>query len=150
MSGPGPRLWDEVAEGEALPGFSLPLTMTRMVLQVSGTQDVYPVHHDLAFAREAGHEAIFLNTAFIRGCLCRVVTDWMGPAGFLKGLSFQMRQPSFLGETIDARGRVTRKRAEGLVDLDVWLEDARHGITTSGTARVVLPRGAAAGTDAPA
>ena len=62
------RCWDDVREGEELPGFSLELTATRMVLQVSGNEDVYPVHHDQAFARSAGHADIFVNTAFIRGC----------------------------------------------------------------------------------
>jgi 3-oxo-4,17-pregnadiene-20-carboxyl-CoA hydratase beta subunit len=140
MSVPPPRQWNDVAEGEELKGFDLELTMTRMVLQVSGTQDVYPVHHDPAFAEEAGHEAIFANTAFIRGCLCRLLTDWMGPDGFLKTLRFQMRRPNFLGETVQMRGRVTRKHAEGLVELDVWLENTRHGVTASGSAGVILPR----------
>ena len=47
------RCWEDVAEGDPLDGFSLALTMTRMVQQVSGTQDFYPVHHDSAFARDS-------------------------------------------------------------------------------------------------
>ena len=134
---PGPR-WQDVREGEELKGFSLDLTPTRMVAQVSGTQDFYPVHHDSAFARAAGHRDIFVNTAFIRGCLCRVVTDWMGADGFLKSLGFQMRRPNFVGETIAARGRVKKKGADGRVDLELWIENAGE-VTVPGTASVVLP-----------
>jgi 3-oxo-4,17-pregnadiene-20-carboxyl-CoA hydratase beta subunit len=132
------RCWEDVREGEELPGFSLELTATRMVLQVSGTQDVYPVHHDQAFARSAGHADIFVNTAFIRGCLCRVLTDWMGAGGFLRSLRFQMRKPNLMGETIAVRGRVKKKRPEGLVDLEVWIEGA-GGVTVPATACVALP-----------
>jgi acyl dehydratase len=132
------RCWEDVREGEELPGFSLELTATRMVLQVSGTQDVYPVHHDQAFARSAGHADIFVNTAFIRGCLCRVLTDWMGAGGFLRSLRFQMRKPNLMGETIAVRGRVKKKRPEGLVDLEVWIEKA-GGVTVPATACVALP-----------
>ena len=132
------RCWEDVREGEELPGFSLELTVTRMVLQVSGTQDVYPVHHDQAFARSAGHADIFVNTAFIRGCLCRVLTDWMGAGGFLRSLRFQMRKPNLMGETIAVRGRVKKKRPEGLVDLEVWIEGA-DGVTVPATASVTLP-----------
>jgi acyl dehydratase len=132
------RCWEDVREGEDLAGFSLELTVTRMVLQVSGTQDVYPVHHDQAFARSAGHADIFVNTAFIRGCLCRVLTDWMGAGGFLRSLRFQMRKPNLLGETIAVRGRVKKKRPEGLVDLEVWIEGA-DGVTVPATASVALP-----------
>ena len=111
--------WEHVREGEELKGFSLELTMTRMVAQVSGTQDFYPIHHDRDFARQAGHTDIFVNTAFIRGCLCRVVTDWIGADGFLSTLGFQMRRPNFVGETITVRGRVKKRAAGGRVELDL-------------------------------
>ncbi|HUO63067.1 MAG TPA: hypothetical protein VMT97_05160 [Terriglobales bacterium] len=133
----GPR-WEHVREGDELKGFMLELTMTRMVAQVSGTQDFYPVHHDQEFARQAGHPDIFVNTAFIRGCLCRVVTDWMGADGFLSALGFQMRRPNFVGEIITARGRVRKKAADGRVDLEVWIENAGQ-VTVPGTATVILP-----------
>jgi acyl dehydratase len=134
------RYWEDVQEGEELKGFSIELTMTRMVLQVSGTQDFYPIHHDPAFARAAGHQDIFINTAFIRGCLCRVLTDWIGREGFITALGFQMRRPNFVGDVISARGRVKKKGPEGRVELEVWIENARDGITVPGTATVVLPR----------
>ncbi len=134
-----PRYWDDVREGEDLPGFSLELTATRMVLQVSGTQDVYPVHHDPAFARSAGHADIFINTAFIRGCLCRLLTDWIGPDGSLKSLGLQMRKPNLAGETIAVRWRVKKKRAEGRVDLEAWIETSGSGRTVASTASVILP-----------
>lgn len=133
----GPR-WEHVREGDELEGFTLELTMTRMVAQVSGTQDFYPVHHDREFARQAGHPDIFVNTAFIRGCLCRVVTDWMGADGFLSALGFQMRRPNFVGETITARGRVRKKAVGGRVDLELWIENAGR-VTVPGSATVILP-----------
>jgi acyl dehydratase len=140
MSEAGQVHWEDVEVGDAIKGFSLALTMTRMVLQVSGSQDYYPIHHDREFARAAGHEDIFLNTGFIRGALCRVLTDWIGRGGFVKRLGFQMRRPNFLGETIQVKGRVTDKAAEGLVDVEVWIENDRGGITVPGTASVILPR----------
>jgi acyl dehydratase len=136
------RCWEDVGEGDRLDGFTLPLTMTRMVLQVSGTQDLYPVHHDERFAREGGHADIFVNTGFIRAALCRLATDWAGDAGFLKRLSFQMRRPHLRGDTIAVRGRVSRKWRDGVsgaVELDVWIENPRDGVATPGRATVYLP-----------
>jgi acyl dehydratase len=137
------RYWDDVREGEALAGFSMDVTMTRMVLQVSGTQDFYPIHHDRDFAREGGHADIFLNTGFLRAVLCRLVADWAGDDGFVKRIAFQMRRPHLLGDTISVKGRVTGRRQEdghGAVDLDVWVENPRDGAATPGTATVYLPR----------
>lgn len=129
--------------GDVLEGFSLPLTPTRMALQVSGSQDFYPVHHDRDFARESGHADIFINTGFIRALLCRLVTEWMGEGGFLRRLGFTMRRPHLLGDTISVKGRVTARRAEAghdAVNLEVWIENPRDGIATPGTATVHLPR----------
>ena len=129
--------WDSVREGEELEGFSLELSATRMAAQVSGTQDFYPIHHDRDFARQAGHRDIFVNTAFIRGCLCRVVTDWMAADGFLAALGFQMRRPNFVGEVITVGGRVKRKGPGGRADFELWIENAGE-VTVPGTASVLL------------
>jgi acyl dehydratase len=140
---PPPRAAPAPAAGEALPGFSLPLTPTRMVLQVSGSQDFYPVHHDRDFARAGGHVDIFVNTGFLRAALCRVVTDWLGEGGMLRRLAFQMRRPHLLGDTITAGGRIAARRREDgreLADLEVWIENQREGVATPGRATVELPR----------
>jgi len=126
--GDAQRCWEDVAVGDVLDGFSLPLTMTRMALRVSGTQDFY------------------INTGFIRAALCRLVTDWAGDAGFVRRLGFQMRRPHLLGDTIGVKGRVTRKWRDGAdaaVELDVWIENPRAGVATPGSATVVLPSRAA-------
>ena len=136
------RCWEEVKEGETLPGFSLELTMTRMVQQVSGTQDFYPIHHDRDFARSGGHPDIFVNTAFTRAALCRLLTDWAGPAGFVKRLGFQMRRYHLFGDTMGVCGKVVKKYRQdrvGAVDLEIWAENAREGSATPGTATVHLP-----------
>lgn len=137
------RYWEDVEVGEEIEGFTLDITLRRAFLQVSGSQDWYPAHFDPAFARRAGHEDTFMNTGFLQAALVRLVTDWMGDNGFLKRLRFEMRRQQRPGDTMACRGRVTRKFTEegvGGVDLDVWLENQREGITTPGWAVVMLPR----------
>ncbi len=136
------RFWEDMAVGDEIEGFSLDITPRRGYLQVSGSQDWYPVHFDQAFARKAGHPDVFMNTGFLQAALVRVITDWMGDEGFLKRLRFEMRRQQRPGDTMVCRGRVTGKREEAserVVDLDVWLENEREGVTTPGTATVVLP-----------
>jgi acyl dehydratase len=143
----GQPYWEDVAVGQEIEGFSLDITQRRAYLQVSGSQDWYPVHFDQGFARKAGHADTFMNTGFLQAALVRVVTDWMGDDGFLKRLRFEMRRQQRPGDAMVCKGRVTAVRdesGEGLVDLDVWLENEREGVTTPGTATVALPRRAAA------
>jgi acyl dehydratase len=135
--------WEDVEVGAELEGFELEITPRRTFLQVSGSQDWYPVHFDATFAHKAGHEDVFMNTGFTQAALVRVVTDWMGDAGFLRKLSFEMRRQQRPGDTMVCKGRVTQRYeedGEGLVALEVWAENAREGVTTPGTALVVLPR----------
>ena len=138
--------WDDVAVGDDLPGFSLDITTRRLFLQVSGSQDWYPLHFDPAFARKAGHDALFMNTGFLQASLVRVITDWMGDEGFLRKVRFEMRRQQRPGDTMVCRGKVVAKEqrdGQGCVDLEVWAENKREGVTTPGTATVVLPCSAA-------
>ena len=137
------RTWEAVGDGEELEGFVLELTDTKMVEQVSGSQDFYPVHHDTAFAREAGHEEIFYNTGFTQAALTRLLTDWIGADGSVRKMSFQMRKMNIPNDKVHARGVVTGKSegdgGMGEVTLDIWLENDRVGITTPAEATVLLP-----------
>ena len=135
--------WEQVEVGQEMPGFELEITPRRVFLQVSGSQDWYPVHFDPAFANKSGHEELFMNTGFLQAALVRVITDWMGDDGFLRKLRFEMRRQQRPGDTMVCRAKVTAKHerdGEGWVELDVWAENEREGVTTPGQAVVILPR----------
>jgi acyl dehydratase len=136
------RYWEDVEAGEKLEGFSLDITPRRLYLQVSGSQDWYPVHFDPGFARKGGHADVFMNTGFLQAALVRLITEWMGDDGFLKKLRFEMRRQQRPGDTMVCKGKVVsryERAADGCVDLEVWLENEREGVTTPGTATVILP-----------
>ena len=134
--------WEDVEPDQDLPGFSLEINAKRAFLQISGSQDWYPVHHDPAFARKSGHEDIFMNTGFTQAALVRLISDWMGDDGFLRKLYFEMRRQQRPGDTMVCKGKVAGKRrqdGEGWVELEVWAENEREGVTTPGKAQVILP-----------
>ena len=138
------RYWEDVQDGDQIVGFVLDLDWTKMVEQVSGSQDFYPVHHDPGFAQEAGHEDIFYNTGFTQAALTRLLTDWIGTDGWVREMSFQMRKMNVPGDQVKAKGVVTSTSAGdgdmGEVSIDLWLENGRVGITTPAEAVVLLPR----------
>ena len=134
--------WEDTKVDDEIQGFQLDINPRRAFLQISGSQDWYPAHFDPAFARKAGHEDIFMNTGFLQAALVRVITDWMGDAGFLRKLYFEMRRQQRPGDTMVCKGRIRdryRKDGEGWVELDVWAENEREGVTTPGKAWVTLP-----------
>ena len=134
--------FEDVAAGDELPPVELVINAKRLHLQTSGSQDWYPVHFDAAFARKSGHEDVFVNTGFLQAALVRLITDWMGDAGFLRRLKFEMRRQHRFGDVMVCRGRVVSKEerdGQARVDLDVWAENEREGIATPGEATVILP-----------
>ena len=144
------RYWEDVEVGEEIEGFSLDITVRRVFLQVSGSQDWYPVHFDAGFARKGGHADVFMNTGFLQAALVRVITEWMGDGGFLRRLRMEMRRQQRVGDRMVCKGRVTGKHegdGEALVELEVWAENEREGVTTPGTATVALPRRGATAAD---
>jgi len=102
--------WEDVKVGEEIPtSFSLKLDMTRFVLQVSGSQDYYPVHHDRDFAKAQGVPDVFMNTGFLTAATGRLLTDWIGTEGWLCKYKIEMRRMNLLGETMTVKGKVTDK-----------------------------------------
>lgn len=138
----GDRLyWEDVAEGTEIPPISLELTMKRLIMAVCGTRDFYPVHHDRDFARDSGHKDIFVNQMFLQGFLGRCLTDWTGPEGKLRKLSIVMIAPNYLGDTITARGRVTRKYVENdehKADCELVVTKQDGTVTVNSQATVAL------------
>ena len=114
-----------------------------MAQQVSGSQDFYPVHHDPPFAQAGGHRDIFYNTGFTRASLGRLLTDWIGDDGWLKKLRFEMRRMNMNGDTMSVKGKVVEKRdvadGDNEVDVELWVENDREGVTTPAFATVTLP-----------
>jgi len=137
------RYWDDVAEGDELPGFDLYLSETKIAEQVSGSQDFYPVHHDREFARAGGHSDIFVNTGFTRAALSRLLTDYVGTEGWVWRLSYEMRRMNRPGDTMQLRGRVAKtyvvEDGAHCADIELWVQNEREGVTTPATATVMLP-----------
>lgn len=88
------RYFEDVNVGDELPGFEVALDAQRMVKQVSGSQDFYPVHHDTAFAQAGGHRDIFYNTGFTRANLGRLLTDFVGDDGWVRKMRFEIDRKS--------------------------------------------------------
>jgi len=135
--------WEDVEVGQEIPtSYSLKLDATRIVLQVSGTQDYYQVHHDRDFAQAQGVPDIFVNTGFLTATLGRLLTDWMGPEGWLRKFRLEMRKMNLLGDTLTMKGEVTDKYVQNgdhRVEADVWCETDREGVTTPCKATLILP-----------
>jgi acyl dehydratase len=133
--------FDDIAPGEQVPVFDLPLTVQRLVMEASVNRDFAPIHSDKELARAAGAPTMFANVMLLQAVVEGALRTWMGDAGRLRRLTLSMQGFNLAGSVLEAGGVVTRTSPDGddgTVDLDVWIEAA--GVrTVVGTAAVSLP-----------
>jgi acyl dehydratase len=127
-----------VMPGERLPTMEVPITARMIVFGAAASRDWQPQHHDHRWAVErAGTRDIFLNTPTLAGWLERYLTDWTGPYGRLGRLTFKMRKPMCVGDTLVFDGMVDSIET-GWVNLALQLT-VEGEVATEGTARVAMP-----------
>lgn len=72
----------------------------------------------------------------------RLVTDWMGPRGWLKRIDTSFRRPAMHGDHLRILGLVTdvdTSGPEAVAKIDVYLENERGERPIQGVATVILP-----------
>ena len=136
--------FEDIEEGAELPPRSKgPLTVTDLVVFAGASNDFAPIHHDQEYAKSVGGlPDIILHGQCKIAFMAQVVTDWIGLGGWIRKLGAQYRGMDVVGDTVVSRGRVQRKYTqddEYLVDLELWNENGRAGITAKGSATVALP-----------
>ena len=134
--------WDAVRDNDQISSVVFPLSLRNLMIDVAGTRDLYPIHHDREFAKRNGARDVFVNTMFYEGLFGRIVTDWAGPESFLRKLRFSMKQPNCPGDTITSRGWVSKKYVQDgkkLIDVELHLDNQLGPDTTVAFATVELP-----------
>ncbi len=100
------------------------------------------VHWDRDFARRAGVPQPYDYGPERIAWLGVLVTNWMGPTGFLRTLNVQIRKFNLVGDLTRLQGEVTAVEAAAhggsLVTLDVHASNQRGERTAWGTAQVAL------------
>ncbi len=136
-------LLSEVSVGDRLPELAYPVTATTVVLGALAARDWRPMHHDKDFAvNRNGTRDIFLNTPNQAAWFERFVTDWTGPYGRLRRMTFRMLGSIFPGDTMVFTGVVTDTGVDetgcGWVAIDIAVSVEGDPKTTC-QARVALP-----------
>ena len=120
--------YEDATEGAELPALVKELTAHRMMAYGAATWDFIRLHYDLAYAKEKGFEAPFVDGQMYGPLLAQLVQDWAGPDAFLQKLSFRNRAMAFAGDTVTCKGVVAGKEIDGdkaLVSCDLWVENAQ-------------------------
>jgi uncharacterized OB-fold protein/acyl dehydratase len=85
----------DLAAGDELPLWVLPVTPTQIVAGALATRDFQDVHHDRDLAHRKGSKDIFLNINTSLGLMERYVTDWAGPEAIVRALRVRLGAPAY-------------------------------------------------------
>lgn len=111
---------ETTAAGEPLPEARLHLTVTRTAAMIpAGTRDLFPGHHDRAYARSQGAADVYVNTMFLHGFVDRVGKAWAGPDAWLERRTLRMHAPACVGTTLRTDGRVTSRHRRRVAELAI-------------------------------
>ena len=132
------KRFSEIAVGDEMPPFDLPLTATVIVAGAIASRGFMPVHHDRDYAIEQGFPDIFMNILTTNGCVSRFVTDWAGPEAVLRNIKIRLGAPALPGQILRFTGQVasaSREAEEGVVELTIR---AANDLGDHATGSVVL------------
>src|SRR3978361_614409 len=93
--------------GTKLPELTLYGDPTFIVSTAIATRDYQDVHHDRDKAQAKGSKDIFVNILTDTGLVQRYITDWAGPAAFIKSIGLRLGVPWYAYDTVTFSGEIT-------------------------------------------
>lgn len=136
---PATRSFANVAVGDELTPFDLPITRTLIVSTAIATRDYQVVHHDPSIAAERGSKDIIMNILTSNAFVGRFVTDWAGPNSFIRSVKVRLGAPNYPGDTMVITGSVTAKDDANKVVTVAVKGSNSMGDHMNATVEVVLP-----------
>ena len=135
-----PTTTEELVIGQEIEPIVKHMTIERMSrpLMAGGN----PIHHDPAFAENAGLQAPIATGVMSSAFLSEMLTKAFGIDWIRSGsIDVKFIRPIYAGDTLTMRGRITGKSETSTgvrIALDIWCETQRGKPVTVGTATVVV------------
>jgi acyl dehydratase len=137
--------FDDINVGDSIPSREYgPLTIVDTVRWAGLQENTQHLHYDRDHVREHNGLPTFIASgAYRQALLIRMLTDWIGPRGWLRKISVRHTYSTFEGDLMRFSGRVIEKSAD---PLDLWIlceiegknQEALQILT--GRCTLILPR----------
>jgi len=134
--------FDDVNVGQEIPSYTTTVSTARSAVWAAANRDFSAYHFDHDCARERRLPQAIVNGRFKIVILIKLLTDWIGPEGWLCRIAAQHRGMDLTGNAMVVKGIVKdkiEKQGQKLVECDVWIEDPEGNKTSPGNATVALP-----------
>ena len=130
----------DVTVGDQLPVMTKNASRVQLFLYSAASFNPHRIHYDRDYAAVEGHPDVLVHGPLQGSWLTQFLTDWIGPLGRLRSVTWQNRASAFPEQDLEFHGRVIAvDRATGTVELEVWEQTADGQVLMPGTATVRLP-----------
>ena len=144
MTGHQPAYFEDIAVGDAIPSSQHgPLTIVDTVRWAGLQENWQHLHYDRDHVREHnGLRTFIASGAYRQALLIRMLTDWIGPRGWLRKITIRHTYSTFEGDIMSFGGSVIGKSES---PADPWISCALDGKNQdgkpilTGTCTVILP-----------
>lgn len=132
---------EDVEVGDELPALTCKPSSEQLFRFSAVTWNAHRIHYDSDYAMSEGHPDILVQAHLHGALLTRMVTDWAGPAGRIRKVSWQNRGRATPSDTLTCKGIVRSKTGAGgaLIELEVFELNQRAEVCAKGHALVELP-----------
>lgn len=139
------RYFEDASVDDTIPERQYgPLTIVDTVRWAGLQENSQHLHFDRDHVRQHnGLKTFIASGAYRQALLMRLITDWIGPLGWLKKISLRQNYSTFEGDLMRFTGRVVEKSAD---PADPWIDCELNGKNQddkqiiTGRCRVMLPR----------
>jgi hydroxyacyl-ACP dehydratase HTD2-like protein with hotdog domain len=138
----GQLFFEDVAVGMALPPITKTPSNTLLFLYSAITWNPQRIHFDKDYTLSEGYRDIIVHGPLRGAFLSQLLTHWIGDEGTLKKLSYANRDIAYVNEPLTCKGTVTRtwvEHGKGVVECEIWAENAHGTRLTLGQATVIVP-----------
>ncbi|HZU76675.1 MAG TPA: hypothetical protein VFA70_07915 [Dehalococcoidia bacterium] len=134
--------FEDVREGDSLPPLERTPEMLNVVQWSGATWTFVPIFYDRDLAQAQGLPDTLVPGPMKLALFAVLLQRWAGAEAEVRALRATYRRPDVPRRPLRFLGTVTRTQradGEGLVDVELWTEDARGERTVAGAATVRLP-----------
>ncbi|HEX7659247.1 MAG TPA: MaoC family dehydratase [Pseudonocardiaceae bacterium] len=133
-----------VSVGDELPPLTVTITRADLVRYAGAALDFNPIHWNERVAAEVGLPNVIAHGMLTMGLAGRLVTDWVGDPGAVVEYGTKFTRPVVVpndehGATLELTGRITEKRADNVVRVDITAVFDGKTVLGRPTALVKLP-----------
>jgi hydroxyacyl-ACP dehydratase HTD2-like protein with hotdog domain len=128
-------LWDAIKAGDEIPAITKQPSYMQLFMFSAITWNRHMIHYNTDYAHHDGLQNVAVHRALLGNYLAQLLTDWVGEAGRLSHIEWNVRASAQPGDILTCRGKVLEKNLmvdRKVVECDIRIENSEGRLIAPG------------------